>query len=55
MPTLNDAVQALASVNRKFNVDKAKECLAHFNVGLLSKLPDDKRKAFIDHCATVCA
>lgn len=52
--TVDDTVQALKLVNSTFNVDKARECLAHFNVKRCGDLPEDERAAFVEHCEQLC-
>jgi len=52
--TLDDAVQALKLVNSTFNVDKARECLAHFKVARCSELTEAQRVQFVNHCRALC-
>lgn len=49
-PSLDDVVQALTRVNRRFDIDKARGCLAHFNVKKCGELADSQRALFIQHC-----
>lgn len=49
-----DAVAALTAVNSKFNIDKAREVLAHFNVKTSRDLRKSQLAIFLKHCRDLC-